>query len=467
MTGQAAVGADIRDRRVNAVIAFAVVAAVALTITGWLYDGPPHDYVALAVLTVLTLVTRLVRVRVVERVAVAASGIVSLASCVLVGPVGSAVMLVLAILIERGSIRWPARIFNAALGAILGSVGGIVYLVLGGPRNLTSVSGPGEVLWHVGVPFFAASLAFSLVNFGSIALIVRVDSGASFRSMFFAMLTTSGLAQIGYGVVGLLFVILWVPAQVGPFSALLILIPLFVAQWAFVQYAEEERAHERTLAALVAAGETRDPYAVGHSERVARLSVLLAEGMGLGPAQIESLRYAAMLHDIGWLGARASGADQGDVPKTSDRDLVLGHPGVGATLLDDISFLQDSLEGIKHHHERWDGRGYPSRLAGDAIPLASRIIAVADALDSVTRGRPGHDAPPIVSAVQDLQLRAGSHLDPAVVAALVRVGESSPSQLGEALGLGSPDGPPWDHDDPSVSDLLAGLEPSTRSGQRG
>lgn len=225
MTGQAAVGADIRDRRVNAVIAFALVAAVALTITGWLYDGPPHDYVALAVLTVLTLVTRLVRVRVVERVAVAASGIVSLASCVLVGPVGSAVMLVLAILIERGSIRWPARIFNAALGAILGSVGGIVYLVLGGPRNLTSVSGPGEVLWHVGVPFFAASLAFSLVNFGSIALIVRVDSGASFRSMFFAMLTTSGLAQIGYGVVGLLFVILWVPAQVGPFSALLILIP--------------------------------------------------------------------------------------------------------------------------------------------------------------------------------------------------------------------------------------------------
>lgn len=68
MTGQAAVGADIRDRRVNAVIAFALVAAVALTITGWLYDGPPHDYVALAVLTVLTLVTRLVRVRVVERV---------------------------------------------------------------------------------------------------------------------------------------------------------------------------------------------------------------------------------------------------------------------------------------------------------------------------------------------------------------------------------------------------------------
>jgi HD-GYP domain-containing protein (c-di-GMP phosphodiesterase class II) len=140
---------------------------------------------------------------------------------------------------------------------------------------------------------------------------------------------------------------------------------------------------------------------------------------------------------------------------------------VGATLLDDISFLQDSLEGIKHHHERWDGRGYPSRLAGDAIPLASRIIAVADALDSVTRGRPGHDALPIVSALQDLQLRAGSHLDPAVVAALARVVESSPSQLREVLGLGSDDGPPWDHDDPSVSDLLAGLEPSTRSGQRG
>ncbi len=467
MTGQAAVVADVRARRVNAVIAVALVAAVALTLAGWLYDGWPHDYVALAVLTVLTLVTRVVRVRVVERVAVAASGIVSLASCVLVGPVGSAVMLVMAILIDRGSTRWPARLFNAALGAILGSVGGIVYLLLRGPRDLTSVSGPGELLWHVGVPFFATSLIFSLVNFSSIALIVRVDSGESFRSMFFAMLTTSGLAQIGYGVVGLLFVILWVPAHVGPFSALLILIPLFVAQWAFVQYAEEKRAHERTLAALVAAAETRDPYAVGHSERVARLAVLLAEGMGLGPAQIESLRYAAMLHDIGWLGARATRADMGDVPDTSDRDLVLGHPNVGATLLDDISFLQDSLEGIKHHHERWDGRGYPSRLAGDAIPLASRIIAVADALDSVSRGRPGHEALPIAAAVQDLQVRAGSHLDPGVVAALARVVESNPSQFQNAQSLGLADGPPWDHDDPSVSDLLAGLEPATRSGQHG
>ena len=115
MTGQAAVGADIRDRRVNAVIAFALVAAVAHTITGWLYDGPPHDYVALAVLTVLTLVTRLVRVRVVERVAVAASGIVSLASCVLVGPVGSAVMLVLAILIAVFLDR------ASAVGSVVGA----------------------------------------------------------------------------------------------------------------------------------------------------------------------------------------------------------------------------------------------------------------------------------------------------------------------------------------------------------
>ena len=290
MSGQGQVGVGVRSQRVNVVIALAVLAAIALTFAGWAYDGWPHDYVALVVLTVLTLATRVVRVRVVERVAVAAGGIVSLASCVMVGPVGSAVMMVLAILIERGASAWSARLFNAALGAILGSVGGVVYLLLGGPRDLTTVFGPGQLLWHVGGPFFAASLAFSLVNFASIALIVRVDSGESFRSMFFSMLTTSGLAQIGYSVVGLLFVILWVPAQVGPFSALLILIPLFVAQWAFVQYAEEERAHDRTLAALVAAAETRDPYAVGHSERVARLSVLLAEALGLGPAQTVPLR---------------------------------------------------------------------------------------------------------------------------------------------------------------------------------
>ena len=135
---QAAVDAGPRARRVNAVIVATLVVAVLMTTLAWVRDGAPHDYVSLAVLTVLTLGTRLVRVRVVERVAVASSGIVSLASCVLVGPVGRALMMAASILLERGTAGWRARVFNASMGAILGSVGGLTYLVAGGPADLTS-----------------------------------------------------------------------------------------------------------------------------------------------------------------------------------------------------------------------------------------------------------------------------------------------------------------------------------------
>ena len=198
MSPQAAADPGPRARRVNAVILATLVVAVLITTLAWALDGVPHDYVSLAVLTVLTLGTRVVRVRVVERVAVAASGIVSLASCVLVGPVGSALMMATTILLERGAAGWRARLFNASMGAILGSVGGLTYLLAGGPADLTTISGPGELMVRVRGPFLVASLVFSLVNFASIAMIVRVDSGESFQSMFLAMLTTSGLAQMGY-----------------------------------------------------------------------------------------------------------------------------------------------------------------------------------------------------------------------------------------------------------------------------
>ncbi len=441
--------------RVRGVIALTAAAAVLIGALAWFVDGPPHDYVALAVLAILASATRVLRVRIVNQVALAASGIVSLASCVLVGPFGSALIMVVAILVERSRGAWQVKVFNGSLGVVLGALGGLVYLWSGGPRDLTTVTGPMEVIWRVGGPFLVASLAFSVVNFAWVALIVWVDAGEPFKAVFRSLLTTSGLAQMGYSVIGLLLIVLWVPAAVGPFSAVLILVPLFVAHWAFVQYAEEQRAHERTLAALVTAGETRDPYAEGHGERVAKIAVLIGDGMGLSPAQKSALRYAAILHDIGWLGVRNTAVRHGSLPDANDREMIRGHSGAGVALLRDISFLQDSLDGIGHHHERWDGRGYPDGLAGEDIPIASRIIAVADAFDSLTRARPGWPALGVEAALVTLTERAGTHLDPGAVAVLTRVIERHTLAAAEPPTESGP--PQWHHDDPAMSDLLAAL----------
>ena len=156
--------------------------------------------------------------------------------------------------------------------------------------------------------------------------VMRLSRRHPVRRFVATMLTSSGPAYVGYGLIGYLFVILWVPAEVGPFSALLVLSPLFVARWAFVQYGEENSAHERTLSALVAAVETKDPRTRGHSERVARLCDVIAGAMGLNHTDIASLRYAGMLHDVGILAVPSRVLRKVDGLSESELACIRQHP---------------------------------------------------------------------------------------------------------------------------------------------
>ena len=136
------------------------------------------------------------------------------------------------------------------------------------------------LLIRVGLPLIAADLAMCLAQRGSAVWRHAAHARDTCRRFVAAMLTSSGPAYVGYGLIGYLFAILWVPAGVGPFSALLVLSPLFVARWAFVQYGEENNAHERTLNAVGGGGGDQGPRTRGHSERVARLCDLIAGRWG-------------------------------------------------------------------------------------------------------------------------------------------------------------------------------------------
>lgn len=410
----------------------------------------------MAVLGVLLMASWFVRVEVLSKVSVAAGSIILLAALVIIGPLGSAVINAVAMFVEVSGRPLRVRFFNAAMTAIVGSVGGLTYLWVGGARDVSALAGPGELLLRVGVPMMIADVVLTLVNVALIAGIVWADGAQSFRRNFRSMLMTSGLAQIGYGVIGFLFVILWLPAKVGPVSAAFILIPLFVARWAFVQYGEEQRAHERTLTALVATVETRDPYAVGHSERVARLAEWIGEDLGLPQSEMTALRYAAMLHDVGLIGVPPSRLRQrANWPDATERSQLANHPPSGAALLEGIDFLNDSFEAIRHHHERVDGHGYPDQRAGSEIPLLARIVAVCDAFDALTLTRPGHEGLKTEAALAALSARVGTHLDGDVVAALASALERH-TWIGVELGtLGVAEESIIDHDHPEVSDLMA------------
>ena len=390
------------------------------------------------------------------RIGFSFTSIILLTSVAIVGPAGAAVVGLTAPAFELRRARWDVRMFNTAMASIIGSLGGIAYRLAGGPVDVGSLGSAWDLVLKLGVPLMVADVCQCLINALVLGGVVGLSQGIPMRRFVPGMLGTSGPAYIGYGVIGYLFVILWIPADVGPFSAVLVLAPLFVARWAFGQYGDEQRAHERTLSALVTAVETKDPFTRGHSERIAQLCELIAGALSLGQRRTEALRYAGMLHDIGKLGIPARLLHKSAELTDDELAVVAMHPVRGVEMVREIDFLHESVDGILHHHERFDGLGYPQGLSGTEIPEFARIIAVADAFDSLTTARPGRAAASAEDALAVLRARAGSHLDPSIVAALERALSRHEWQVTSADPESwGPVGGSYDHDDPAESDRLA------------
>jgi len=166
---------------------------------------------------------------------------------------------------------------------------------------------------------------------------------------------------------------------------------------------------------------TQQPYLLGHGDRTASYALLLGKAAGLQAADLIHLHYAALLHDIGQL-TLPDELLKKDGPLTDDEyEIVQSHPRAGAQLLEPISFLRVPALWIAHHHERWDGCGYPYGLRGRLIPLGSRILAVADTFDALTSDRSSGVARNTETALDLLQVVAGSQLDPELVEAFMRL----------------------------------------------
>jgi putative nucleotidyltransferase with HDIG domain len=440
----------------NVYVACVVLFAALLLLLAWRLSGRPEDLLAVAVLSGMGIASWLLRDNVGSvPVQLSFTSIILLAAVVIVGPVGAAVVGALAPVVQFDRTKAIVRVFNTAQLSAMGCAGGLAYDLVGGDATPGGTDGA-EILLRVGLPLIVANLVQCLVNASLLSGVLRFATGTPFRTQVLKLIGTTGVGYLGYGVIGFLFIVLWIPAGVGWFSAVLVLAPLFVARWAFVQYGDEVRVHERTLKALVTAVETKEPHNAGHSLRVADLSEWLAEALGLGYKEIQDVRSAGMLHDIGKVALPARTL-RPRTPLNHDELVVLAdHALRGVDLVDGIDFLKDSFQGIAHHHERWDGRGYPAGLAGVAIPLAARIVAVADVFDALTSARAYRPALTVEEAVATVTARAGTHFDPAVVEALPRAlarHEWSTTERAEELLLRA--GVGMDHDEPEMSDLFA------------
>ena len=176
-----------------------------------------------------------------------------------------------------------------------------------------------------------------------------------------------------------------------------------------------------TLGALVNAMEAKDPYTRQHSRRVTNFSVLTAQTMGLGIDQIESLRFAAYLHDIGKIGVKDNILLK-EAPLTYEEyEQIKQHPVIGESIIQAMDLSESERAIIRHHHERWDGRGYPDGLGGAEIPLLARVVAVADAFDAMTSDRPYRLAKTQTVAVDELVRCSSQQFDREVVRAFVEM----------------------------------------------
>lgn len=183
---------------------------------------------------------------------------------------------------------------------------------------------------------------------------------------------------------------------------------------------EIQRAYLETIRMLAAAVEARDQYTGDHLERVTRYSLAIARNLGWTNERLNEVEMGAILHDIGKIGIRDAILRKTGALSTEEWEHMKTHPVIGAQILLGISFLEPVVPFVRHHHERFDGSGYPDRLAGEDIPIGGRLIAVADAFDAMTSTRPYRQALSVVDALAELRAASGSQLDPVVVGAFIR-----------------------------------------------
>ncbi|MHB1414288.1 MAG: HD-GYP domain-containing protein [Chloroflexota bacterium] len=198
-------------------------------------------------------------------------------------------------------------------------------------------------------------------------------------------------------------------------------------------HADSQRRYLDTISALASAIEVNDPYTMGHSRRVAAISRGLAKEMELAADVREAVEVAALLHDVGKIGISPSVLRKLGRLTQAERTEVRSHPVLGALVLREVKALGDVAPSVLYHHEWWDGSGYPYGLRGEEIPLPARVIAVADAYEVITSGRPYRAARQPEEAMAEMKRMAGRQFDPEVVDALVRL--ESRGEVPEATAM--------------------------------
>jgi HD-GYP domain-containing protein (c-di-GMP phosphodiesterase class II) len=313
------------------------------------------------------------------------------------------------VLARRDPIK---SVTNIATFVTATAVGGFVYRELA-DLSTSPVGSAGNLLAALG-----SSAAFVAVSTASVAMIVAPIIGMPMQTLWQSTVRLSAIETVTFPAVGGLVAL---AAAENAFAVVLLAFPLLGPQVAYRTLIRAQRSVRDTLESLADAVEQRDLYTSNHSIRVTETVKRILHEMPDIPYELtETIVQAARVHDIGKVGTRDVTLYKTGPLTTEERVEMQRHAEVGSVIVARTEEYRLTAEIIRHHHEFWNGGGYPDKLSGHDIPLGSRVIAVADTFDAMTTDRPYRRGMPVSIAVEEIRRNSGTQFDPNVVAAFLR-----------------------------------------------
>jgi HD-GYP domain-containing protein (c-di-GMP phosphodiesterase class II) len=303
-------------------------------------------------------------------------------------------------------------LFNVANAVLYTGAASVVFAYLGTVGESPLASGTQVMAWLL------AAAAHVLVNASLLALMISSASNAPFMHLLRMMLSGgAGMQQWTLPPLGALIAVLQLHS---PWALTLAILPLVAIYVSFRRYVELNQQTRTVMEMLADTVDVRDPITSQHSLRVTEYTRVIIEALGSVPlSEAETLLAAARIHDLGKVGiSDACLHKQGPLTPEERADMER-HPVLGAQLLKPLSMYQDGLAIVRHHHERWDGRGYPDRLSGEQIPFGARVLAVADSFDAMTSDRPYRRALTTERALAEIAGGRATQFDPTIVDAFL------------------------------------------------
>jgi putative nucleotidyltransferase with HDIG domain len=311
----------------------------------------------------------------------------------------------------RGSIPWYGSLSNHAGVMLPAALGGVA---------IHTISGTGEGLAVSFVALLVGGGLFFALNFLMSSTVVALRTDQSVRVVLVADAKGFGSTMLALAPLAWLMARVYELSGGGWWATLLFALPLYTTRIGYERFVAMRDMFTQTIGALAEAVDKRDPYTSKHSVRVKEIAVDIGRVMRVNEAELEALEWGGLLHDVGKIGVPDRVLLKPERLTKEERTLMNSHPVLGAQIIAPVTKLAPELPIIRHHHEWYNGSGYPDRLIGDEIPKLARILHVADAFEAMTAQRPYRMTPLTVEqALQELRKFAGVQFDPVVVDAFV------------------------------------------------